>query len=879
MQRPHLVLLLLQLLLPAASAALFCGEDITHLLPERTALFFEHDEGGSNRLQRLSLHNKTVDTVLKGGDMVFGGPAADYLNARIYLMVRSPDGQHVQIKRYHYLTGETETVFSEPAENVPALVQAPAQIPAAYHDDRFFFFLKHTSARGRIYALDLAGVVPAAPKGLSDAKVIYEDGDTCLHDNEASCLVVGSLPNTQLRADCDGTLWFNEGGRSLSKYAVPANLNEGDRATRTVVVDKAWLEDPSRCKKSDRSCRIEGFAIDTAQAHSASTPVWFTYNAAYSSASAYDSIWSFEAGSFPGSAQQVYLQVLYEIPSQGQYLGSIELDPTSNPPTLLVNTYKQNSGARSIVRLPQTYPSKQNDAPNRDNENSWFTKQPTANLNGFNKYAPFRAVGEVVVGSQGAMCTGSFYNTQLPCGYTEMSLTHNCGADCSVNQWRYPAMGAPQLIVIPGKTPSVLGHQCAEGSAVMDAASSFQHSCAASSPPGNNAVAAGAGRFVAYVQDKPFGALSGVGFGLNLVIDDGRLPTRRTVNGNSQWTTWAKDVPMKNIQSATSIIGPVVDRSRRALLYLRPKNCDGSGGTCPLWQLISYSLATATETVLYENSPWEFPTTSPIFTGTFTGRSVMAYDEGARIVYLTSVPRNSVKELVFYSIHLGDDLTTPLDAEKAHCSVRLRHTFDRGHGFYNSLAASCDGTVHLAINSRLWRFTSNTDEMEEISATQAFRSGMEATGASHNAAIRAVATTKVTSPAGSDKTLFFATIGNVYRAKPDGSGIEQLFSLANMQGPLDTPLANIASIAVDPFDETVFVVGDATKYTNTKGGDRAIVRMHQKSGGDGFFLVGGSHGDGVWRPTKYPAAGATGIVPIYLSDDEVSLFFLVLFSP
>ena len=54
--------------------------------------------------------------------------------------------------------------------------------------------------------------------------------------------------------------------------------------------------------------------------------------------------------------------------------------------------------------------------------------------------------------------------------------------------------------------------------------------------------------------------------------------------------------------------------------------------------------------------------------------------------------------------------------------------------------------------------------------------------------------------------LFFATIGNVYRAKPDGSGIEQLFSLANMQGPLDTPLANIASIAVDPFDETVFVV-------------------------------------------------------------------------
>ena len=61
-----------------------------------------------------------------------------------------------------------------------------------------------------------------------------------------------------------GALYFNEGGRYLAKYT--GLYSAPKMATRSVVVDRAWLEDSSRCKKSDLSCRIEGFVIDTTAA-------------------------------------------------------------------------------------------------------------------------------------------------------------------------------------------------------------------------------------------------------------------------------------------------------------------------------------------------------------------------------------------------------------------------------------------------------------------------------------------------------------------------------------------------------------------------------------------------------------------------------------
>ncbi len=92
------------------------------------------------------------------------------------------------------------------------------------------------------------------------------------------------------------------------------------------------------------------------------------------------------------------------------------------------------------------------------------------------------------------------------------------------------------------------------------------------------------------------------------------------------------------------------------------------------------------------------------------------------------------------------------------------------------------------------------------------------------------------------------------------------------------PLAYISSISVDPYQPssgadhpTVFVVGDAMKFGGiVKGGDRAILRLDHTVGGTARYLAGGSHGDGVWYPTRYPATGSTGMAVLYMTPAEAS---------
>ena len=48
------------------------------------------------------------------------------------------------------------------------------------------------------------------------------------------------------------------------------------------------------------------------------------------------------------------------------------------------------------------------------------------------------------------------------------------------------------------------------------------------------------------------------------------------------------------------------------------------------------------------------------------------------------------------------------------------------------------------------------------------------------------------------------------------------------------------------------------------------MRMLRSKGAGGFCLAGGSHGDGVWRPTKYPATGATHMAVLHLTAAEAS---------
>ena len=144
--------------------------------------------------------------------------------------------------------------------------------------------------------------------------------------SRASCVCVHTIEGTQsvvtLRIDCTGSLWFNEGGRNLAKYNVRASS-----PTRTVVVNQAWLEESSRCLKSDKSCRIEGFWINTQE--SISTTLVFTYDRAYgysatndtnkmaSQAATFNSIWKMNLDGT--GREEVYKTIYYEV----QYMGQV----------------------------------------------------------------------------------------------------------------------------------------------------------------------------------------------------------------------------------------------------------------------------------------------------------------------------------------------------------------------------------------------------------------------------------------------------------------------------------------------------------------------------------------------------------------------------
>ena len=73
----------------------------------------------------------------------------------------------------------------------------------------------------------------------------------------------------------------------------------------------------------------------------------------------YNSIWSVDMDGttvdMDKNAKEVYRKVIYEIQELGQKLAAIELDPTSD--TLFVNSYFQNAGGKSVLRLPTTFPA------------------------------------------------------------------------------------------------------------------------------------------------------------------------------------------------------------------------------------------------------------------------------------------------------------------------------------------------------------------------------------------------------------------------------------------------------------------------------------------------------------------------------------------
>ena len=75
----------------------------------------------------------------------------------------------------------------------------------------------------------------------------------------------------------------------------------------------------------------------------------------------------------------------------------------------------------------------------------------------------------------------------------------------------------------------------------------------------------------------------------DLVQDDERLPKRRAVGGKSNWRVWPKDVRLSNAEK--SILGPVVDRKTREILFFRTNDCDISGICGEIVLLIAVELA------------------------------------------------------------------------------------------------------------------------------------------------------------------------------------------------------------------------------------------------------------------------------------------------
>ena len=278
---------------------------------------------------------------------------------------------------------------------------------------------------------------------------------------------------------------------------------------------------------------------------------------------------------------------------------------------------------------------------------------------------------------------------------------------------------------------------------------------------------------------------------------------------------------LPNTEAGKGIIGPVVDHVERKLYYIKSTDCEFPAGVCGVWKLIQYDIATNTETALYEAIPWEFPLNSAFLTGAFAGRSVMAFDPAAKVIYWTAVTRNSIKQLSLFSADVSgvaDLARLKKSSGLAHCQIRVRHTWNGAyprdqpdHVAYNGLAASCDGKLYLAINNELWRFDGDTDIMTKMLSTAQLNAANIIGGA------RAVAL--------GNTALYFATMSGVWRiADPTsatGSSLSPTKAYANTD--IDSlkkttsdrsyidGIAYISSIAVDPHTDAVYIVGDADK--------------------------------------------------------------------
>ena len=106
-----------------AASLKHCGTEIpASKLPQRTLLFYEHDESNTNKLMRhvVDEPTKAANVVFSSGpsssNMVFGGPTVDYTRAHIYLFAKTNDATKVKLVRIQYISNNTEVLLEDSLE-------------------------------------------------------------------------------------------------------------------------------------------------------------------------------------------------------------------------------------------------------------------------------------------------------------------------------------------------------------------------------------------------------------------------------------------------------------------------------------------------------------------------------------------------------------------------------------------------------------------------------------------------------------------------------------------------------------------------------------------------------------------------------------------
>lgn len=820
----------------------YCGQPIPEdVQPYVSTVFYENDLGGTNYLMRFHTNkpDEAEQAVTSGGDLVYGGPSPDYINGHLYFMNMNVENTHVQIQRFNYITNVTETLFKSEKSNFPFIQQAPSQNPTVFDPltKKLYYYSKaETAATGIITMMDFSGWSSGdAPLDNNILEIVWED--PCNGGGNAlDCKVPESLARTTLKVDCLSNVWFNEGLYGpLTKYDFSVKP-----VARTEVLSVAWLSDNTRCFESE--CNIGGFHIDSRSLteHQAGTAlIWFSYDRS----DEFTSIWKIQMDGT--EAEEVYERLNYERYDWGQKIGALDVDHVGEQ--IVVITWLQNAGGKSIFRLPME-PS--GTAISANFYGHYYNKDRDT--------APFRAFGEVIVGEKSAACSGTEYNTQMACIGNDRIYTTVCEPGCSLTATRYPAMGSPQIIIIPGKTTPLVP-VCADDSPV------FKDS--------NQQLGTSADTTVCEAENNPS-------------VDDYPVVLTQT-SGQGQWK-WGHGVaaflgnhtekykqdpvyppdgpdPVRSEggfrgsmpRGTENILGPVVDRIRRKVYYFY---CSHSSVQCDDMSILEMDLVKGTEKIIYIQDTWRFP--APHVSRSEIGRSALGYHTASQTLYWIVQPAANAKRIQLMSLRLNDEsVYQDLKTDKSFCHIRTRITWEtEEHTGYNAISVACDGTVYLVHHWGLYKWDPATGEETLLYDDKKVRAVNLYPGPS------------------TEDFVYFSTDSDIYKCNAACSNPTVFMSYSQINDertPIYGGIQAIVNFAFDPYKNPAGSLIDHDMYlmfmSATQGG-MTVMKYNASSDSQNDF-IGGSYDLQQHTPRRYPDRGSHQMLVLRANWVELNASF------